>query len=79
MSANLVAPTAAWESRTTVRRLPVVGILVADPAGGWMLDTDKSVTADGYLAVDSNGGVHVDDAAISGLATRVVGRAVLAY
>lgn len=79
MSANLVAPTVAWESRNKPRHVPVIGAVVALAGGGWAIDTDPGATPDGYMIADPDGGVMVDDAAASGLNVRVVGRVPVAY
>lgn len=81
MSANLVAPTAAWETRMLVPSpmLPLSGVLVEDPDGGWMIDTDLTTPPDGYIVADPDGGVMVDDAAVSGLHTRIVSGVAVVY
>lgn len=80
MAANLVAPTASWVSRPNVRSpilLPLRAAVIADPDGGWMIDTESD--AEAFITEDPDGGVMVDTDAASGLTITVAPGMALAY
>lgn len=78
MSANLTAPTAAWETRVTVSSalLPLSAAEVEDASGFWGVDPDAA--AEGY-SVTADGFEGVDPAALSGNTQRIVNGMEIIY
>lgn len=76
MSANLVAPTTAWETRRPPGTLPVSAAEVEGADGFWGLDSAGA--ADGF-SVTAGGFEGIDTAAASGNTQRIVGDSEVIY